>query len=42
MLSPYHLQVASQFVDDLRASIAKVPEGDEESAGSVSTYGGIA
>jgi glutamate/tyrosine decarboxylase-like PLP-dependent enzyme len=43
MLSPYHLQVADRFVEDLRASVAAVPEtADAPRDSDVSTYGGIA
>lgn len=43
MLSPYHVQVADRFVEDLRASLAAVPVTDDApTSSSVSTYGGIA
>jgi len=43
MLSPYHVQVADQFVTDLGAAVASVPLSDAALAPSdVSTYGGIA
>ena len=43
MLSPYHAQVADQFVADLDESLAAVPVTDDAPTESdVSTYGGIA
>ncbi|HEV7719922.1 MAG TPA: aminotransferase class V-fold PLP-dependent enzyme [Iamia sp.] len=43
MLSPYHAQVADQFVADLGAALADVPVTDDAPTPSdVSTYGGIA
>ena len=46
MLSPYHLQVAPQFLADLADAVAAVPLGDDAveaaSATGGSTYGGIA
>lgn len=43
MLSPYHAQVADQFVTDLAAAVADVPvTEDAPTPSAVSTYGGIA
>lgn len=43
MLSPYHVQVAERFGEDLAASVAEVPVTDDAPTEStVSTYGGIA
>jgi glutamate/tyrosine decarboxylase-like PLP-dependent enzyme len=44
MLSPYHLEVAPQFLADLADAVAAVPLGDEPAPATAggSTYGGIA
>ena len=41
MISPYHLEVADQFLADLAAAVDAAPAGPAPD-GPVATYGGIA